>query len=64
MIENRNWYTVKEFAKITGLSPATIYKYGKQGTLKIMNVIGGKKGVPKSEHERYLDNGMADTIQQ
>ncbi|MDR2965215.1 MAG: helix-turn-helix domain-containing protein [Treponema sp.] len=62
-MNDRNWYTIKEFSELTGKSRSYLYKLGERGVLIIKNGIGGKI-IPKSEYIRYLDNGLSDTIEQ
>jgi len=45
-------YTLKEACLLLGLHPRTIQKWDKQGKIKIIRTLGGRRRVPESEIRR------------
>jgi putative resolvase len=47
-------YTMKEASKILGVSVRTLQRWDKQGKIKCIRTVGGKRRVPESEIKRIL----------
>jgi len=48
-------YTMKEASKLLGVHIRTIQKWDKQGKIRCVRTIGGKRRVPESEIKRILE---------
>lgn len=47
-------YSIKEFGKATGLSPATIYRRISENEIRSV-VVGGRRLIPASERQRLFE---------
>ena len=47
-------YTMKEASKLLGVHIRTIQKWDKQGKIRCVRTVGGKRRVPESEIKRIL----------
>ena len=47
-------YTMKEASKLLGVTVRTIQRWGKEGKIKCVRTIGGKRRVPEREIKRIL----------
>lgn len=47
-------YTMKEASKLLGVHIRTIQKWDKEGKIRCVRTIGGKRRVPESEIKRIL----------
>jgi putative resolvase len=47
-------YTMKEASKLLGVTVRTIQRWDKQGKIKCVRTVGGKRRVPESEIKRIL----------
>ena len=47
-------YTMKEASKLLGVTVRTIQRWDKQGKIRCVRTVGGKRRVPESEIKRIL----------
>ena len=47
-------YTLKEASKLLGVHVKTIQRWGKEGKIRCVRTVGGKRRVPKPEIKRIL----------
>jgi excisionase family DNA binding protein len=45
-------YTLKEACLLLGLHPRTIQKWDKQGKIRVVRTLGGRRRIPESEIRR------------
>jgi excisionase family DNA binding protein len=50
-------YTLKEACLLLGLHPRTIQKRDKQGKIRVVRTIGGRRRIPESEIRRMQGGG-------
>ena len=56
-------YTLKEACLLLGLHPRTIQKWDKQGKIKVVRTIGGRRRIPESEIRRLQgEKGIRSVI--
>lgn len=49
------YLTPGEFAKRTGINPKTLWRYAKEGKVKVLMTIGGHRRYPVEEVERIRE---------
>lgn len=54
MIDMERLYTMKEASKLLGVHVRTIQRWDKQGKIRCVRTVGGKRRVPESEIKRIL----------
>ena len=47
-------YTIKEAKKLLGVTTRTIQRWDKDGKIKVIRTIGGRRRIPESEIKRIL----------
>ena len=47
-------YTLKEAKKLLGVTTKTIQRWDKQGKIRVVRTIGGRRRIPESEIKRIL----------
>jgi len=47
-------YRVKEVAEILGVHPKTVQKWAREGKIKVVYTVGGRRRIPESELRRLL----------
>jgi len=47
-------YTFKEAKKLLGVTTKTIQRWDKQGKIRVVRTIGGRRRIPESEIKRIL----------
>ena len=47
-------YTMKEASKLLGVTVRTIQRWDKEGKIRCVRTVGGKRRVPESEIKRIL----------
>ncbi|NJE13563.1 IS607 family transposase, partial [Thermococcus sp. LS2] len=47
-------YTLKEAAKILGVTVKTLQNWDKQGKIRVVRTVGGRRRIPESEIKRIL----------
>lgn len=56
-------YTLKEACLLLGLHPRTVQKWDKQGKIKVVRTIGGRRRIPESEIRRLQgEKGIRSVI--
>ncbi|MGB9659119.1 MAG: IS607 family transposase, partial [Nitrososphaerales archaeon] len=55
-------YTLKEACLLLGLHPRTIQKWDKQGKIKVVRTIGGRRRIPESEIRRLQGEKGARSV--
>jgi len=56
-------YTLKESCLLLGLHPRTIQKWDKQGKIRVVRTIGGRRRIPESEIRRLQgERGIRSVI--
>ena len=54
MIDIERLYTMKELSKLLGVTARTIQRWDKEGKIRCVRTVGGKRRVPESEIKRIL----------
>ena len=60
-LENRLFFTPKEFGSLVGASRDTVYRWHRLGYIKLTKFSPRCHMVPKSELERYMRGEMMET---
>ncbi|MCQ5374573.1 MAG: helix-turn-helix domain-containing protein, partial [Candidatus Methanomethylicia archaeon] len=47
-------YTLKEAKKLLGVTTRTIQRWDKEGKIRVVRTIGGRRRIPESEIKRIL----------
>ena len=47
-------YTLKEAKKLLGITTKTIQRWDKEGKIRVVRTIGGRRRIPESEIKRVL----------
>jgi len=47
-------YRIKEVAEILGVHPKTVQKWAREGKIKVVYTVGGRRRIPESEIMRLL----------
>ena len=47
-------YTLKEAKKLLGVTTKTIHRWDKEGKIRVVRTIGGRRRIPESEIKRIL----------
>jgi len=53
-------YTLKEAKKLLGVTTRTIQRWDKQGKIRVVRTIGGRRRIPESEIRRIL--GLVEVV--
>jgi len=48
-------YTLKEAKKLLGVTTRTIQRWDKDGKIRVVRTIGGRRRVPRSEESVFWD---------
>jgi len=48
-------YTLKEAKKLLGVAARTIQRWDKEGKIRVVRTIGGRRRIPESEIKPFLD---------
>ncbi|MGC8937206.1 MAG: IS607 family transposase, partial [Candidatus Methanomethylicaceae archaeon] len=54
MLVSEKLYTIKEAKKLLGVTTWTIQKWDREGKIKCVRTIGGRRRIPESEIKRIL----------
>ncbi len=46
--------TLKEACKLLGIHPNTLRKWDKQGKIRVVRTVGGRRRIPESEVKRLM----------
>ncbi|MGC8593719.1 MAG: helix-turn-helix domain-containing protein, partial [Nitrososphaeria archaeon] len=47
-------YTLKEAKKLLGVTTRTIQRWDKEGKIRVVRTVGGRRRIPESEIKRIL----------